>query len=266
MAISNRFAIQRVFDIRLFDLTTGECLGYIDDLKQTNFSQEGTTIFAQGGAGNPKIIGFDHSKGAKLSCQSATYDILILGTQVGSTPITGVNTNIVYTDIITVTSNVATATYTPLGTAGSEVQFAYVKNSDGSLGTKFTQDSVTSANKFTVSGKTLTFNSGDITDATEIVIFYRVTGGSTTKALESHVDEFAKNVKMVAEGLARDICTGTDHACQIIFYKSKMSNSFDFSLSSDGNPAVQSFELDALKQCGSKKLWDFIIYETSALT
>ena len=48
MAINNRFAIQRIFDLALFDLSTNECLGVMDNLKTTNFTQEGEVVYADG--------------------------------------------------------------------------------------------------------------------------------------------------------------------------------------------------------------------------
>lgn len=48
MAISNRWAIQRVFDVALFDLSTAECWGLLEDLKNTTFTQEGEVVYAMG--------------------------------------------------------------------------------------------------------------------------------------------------------------------------------------------------------------------------
>lgn len=52
MAVTSRFAIQRVFDLTLFDLSTNECLGIMDNLKTTTFTQEGEVVYAQGEINN----------------------------------------------------------------------------------------------------------------------------------------------------------------------------------------------------------------------
>lgn len=268
MAVSNKFALQRVFTAKIFDLETGENIGIFEDLKDSSFNQEGTVVYTQGGAGNAKIIGFDHSKMAKFSLNNATFDFNAFGAIVGSTPVTGTNTDYVYTDTLTVNSNATTTTYTALGTAGSEIKYAYIKNTDGSLGTKYTQDSLAGAGKFTYNPgtKAVTFNTGDITNGTEIIVFYNATAGATTRTVSSYTDLFAKNVKLVADGLARDICTGEDYGCQIIFYKAKVSNNIEFALSSAGDPAVQPIEVEALKSCGSTKLWDMIVFEDDQIS
>jgi hypothetical protein len=266
MAVTSRFAIQRVFDLTLFDLSTNECLGIMDNLKTTTFTQEGEVVYAQGGAGNPKIVGFDHSKAARFTCESATFDNLAFGAQLGATPVLGANTNIVITDVIAGGTNTATTTYTALGTAGSEVLFVYKRNADGSLGIKFTQMTGTpTTGKFiyTAGTKTLNFYAGEVSTTDTLVTFYRATAGATTLTTSSFTDVFAKSVKLVATGLVRDICTKVDYKAQIIFYSAKLSNAFELTLTADGDPAVQSIEFEALKSCNSTKLWDLIVWETT---
>lgn len=271
MSISNRWAIQRVFSVDLFDLSTGMNVGHLSDLKKTEFTQEATVVFAQGGPGNPKIIGFDHSKMSKFAISSALFDSAVIGTIQGATPVTGTNTNLVWTDTLTVTTSAtptATTTYTPLGTAGSEVQFAYVLNTDGSLGTQYTQMVGTATTgKFSVSGGTITFAFADaalLPTGTQIVVFYKATAGSDSVTISSYTDVFAKNVKLVANSLVRDTCTGVDYKAQIIYNKCKISNTFNLAVTADGDPAVQDFEAEALKSCGSTKLWDMIVYTTAS--
>lgn len=166
---------------------------------------------------------------------------------------------------MTIGTNAATTTYTALGTAGSEIKQLYVRNTDGSLGTKYVQMTGTpTTGKFVYNPgtKALTFFAGDLAAGSKIVAFYNATAGATTQTITSTTDRFAKNVKMVATGLARDICTGVDYKCQLIFYKAKISNGFEFALSADGDPSVQSLEFEALKACGSTDLWDLIVFES----
>lgn len=266
MAISNRWAIQRVFSVDLFDLSTGMNIGHLSDLKNSTFTQEATVVYSQGGPGNAKIIGFDHSKMAKFAISSAIFDSAVIGSINGATPVTGTNTNLVWTDTLTVTSNAATTTYTALGTAGSEIKYVYALNTDGSLGTQYTQAATATAGKFTYTPGTkgLAFYAGDIADTTQIVCFYTATAGSDSVTVSSYTDLFSKNVKLVANSLVRDICSGVDYKAQIIFGKCKLSNNMEFAVGADQDPAVQDFEAEALKSCSDTKLWDMIIYTTAS--
>jgi len=271
MAISDRWAIQRVFTADLFDLTNGMNIGHMSDLKESTFKQEATLVWVQGGPGNPKLLGFDHSKMASFAIKSAYFSSNVMGAQLGATPVTGTNANLVWTDTLTVTTSAtptATATYTPVGTAGSEIKYAYVLNTDGSLGTQYTQMVGTATTgKFSVSGKTITFafaDAGALPTGTQIAVFYNATAASDTVTVSSYTDLFAKNVKVVLNSLVRDLCTGLDYKAQIILYKAKASNNFTFTLTADGGPSVQDMELEALKSCSSTKLWDLIVYTTAS--
>ena len=267
MAIPSKWAIHQIFDIYLFDLATGKNLGYLTDLKQASFTQEAETVYVTGGKGNPKLVPFDHSKVAKIECQSALYENEFAGTILGSTPVAAASTSIMIPEVVTVTSNVATTTYTATGDTNDEIKFAYVRNSDGSLGTAITQAEVASSGYFTYTPgtKTLAFNSGDYEDDTEIVVFYNPTTASDTVTITSYTDQFSESVKVVAAGLARDTCTNLDYAIQIIFYQGKITNGFNLELTADGEPAVHNFSVEALKSCSSKKLFDIIIYDENTL-
>lgn len=188
---------------------------------------------------------------------------MTMGTQMGSTPITGSNTDYMYPDVIAVTSDVGATRFTALGVAGAEIKFLDLLLSDGSLGTRLTQAATPSAGKFmyTPGTKAINFFAGDVVSGTNVFGSYNATTGASTKTITSKVNLFAKNVKVVIDGLVRDTCTGLDYKAQIIFFKAKASNKFDFTLTADGQPAVQNLELEALKSCGSDDLVKMIVFD-----
>jgi hypothetical protein len=264
-ALSTKYAIQKVFDIRGFDLSTGQCLFKLDDMKNTSVKQGATTVYAEGGGGNAKIVAFDHSKTASMDCEDALLDFGVVGAILGSTPIVGSNTDLVVTDIVTASTGYCSSTYTALGTVGSQIKYCFKLNSDGSLGQMFTQDSTASASgkfAYTVGTKKLAFFAGDVTLGDQIVMFYNATAGSDTITLESFTDVFSKSIKLIANGLVRNICTDLDYKFQLIFYKAKLSNDISLETKSDGSPAVQKFMAEALKSCGTTNLFDMIVYDT----
>ena len=62
MAIdTSKFAVQQIFVVDAFDLDDGSLITRFEDLKNATLSNNGTVVYAQGGVGNPKIIGFCHS-------------------------------------------------------------------------------------------------------------------------------------------------------------------------------------------------------------
>ena len=63
MAIdTSKFAVQQIFVVDAFNLDTGALIARFEDLKNSTLNNNGTVVYAQGGVGNPKIIGFSHSK------------------------------------------------------------------------------------------------------------------------------------------------------------------------------------------------------------
>lgn len=262
--ISGRWAVQEVFDITLINALTGQIYCKLTDVKKSSFSQDATTVYAMGGKGNSKIIGFDHSKACKLSVSNATFLADLFGVQSGSDPVVGVNTNLVKFDTLTVSSDTATTSCTPLGTADEEIQWIYLIGTDGALTTAYEQDTVVSSGKFTLSGKTLTFNTSDIPDGSQIFLKYNATPDSYTTTYSGYSDIFSKQCKIVADTIVRD-CVGTDFAAQLIFYNAKIDNNFSFDLEAGGEPSIQNVEIEALKNCISTKLWDLILYDSTTV-
>ncbi len=264
MSVANRFALQQVFDVLLIDPVTDQIKCRLVDCKKTGFKQESEIKYATGGKSNVKIVGFDTSKTAVFDVSSAMILADLFGAQTGSAPVVGSNTDFVLTDILTVTSNVATCTATPLGTTNAEIAYAYIIADDGSISTEFKQDAIVGAGKFTLTGKLLTFNTGEVPDDTRILLKYNATTASDTVTYSSYADIFSDNVKVVADSVVK-ACDGEVYNAQLLIYNGKMNNNFTLDVSADGDPVIYDFSVEALKNCISTKLWDIIIYNESTI-
>lgn len=266
---TSKYGLQQVFTIKLFDTVTGQAYVQLEDMKESKFTVGQTTVYVSGGIGNPNIIGFDHSKTAKITGSNALITDGLLATQLGSDVQSLTNsTDITYTDIMTVVSaDTATTTFTATGTAGAEIGFVFIQNADGSLGQKFTQAGTVGAGLFTYTSgtKQIAFNTGEVPIGTKLVAFYKPTA-SSAKKIASYTDVFSKSVRMVADCLLRDAISKQDYQGQIIFETGKVQGAFEWAVSADGNPSVQSFEIDALKPGGSNELWSMIIYDEADLS
>ena len=85
MAIdTSKFAVQQIFVVDAFNHDTGALIARLEDLKNSTLNNNGTVVYAQGGVGNPKIIGFSHSKESTLEVESAVITGGALGIQTGS--------------------------------------------------------------------------------------------------------------------------------------------------------------------------------------
>ena len=271
MAIdTSKFAVQQIFVVDAFDLDDGSLITRFEDLKNSTLSNNGTVVYAQGGVGNPKIIGFSHSKESQLSIESAVITEGAIGMQTGSGVVSLTDTNLIPFDEVLVASSKAdeaTTTYVAQGATGSEIGFAYLLNDDGTVKKTFTQDSVVSAGKFTYasSTRTLAFNSGEVPVGSKILVIYKPKI-SAAKQITNSTETFAKNVRLNCKTLFRDTCSGKDYVGVLVIYKAKAGEEWSLELASDGAPAVHNITFEALKSCESPVLWDIFIYDTDDIT
>ena len=269
MAIdTSKFAVQQIFVVDAIDLDDGSLITRFEDLKNSTLSNNGTVVYAQGGVGNPKIIGFSHSKESQLSIESAVITEGAIGIQTGSGVKALSNTALIpFDEVLVATSDGVTTSYTASGTAGSEIGFAYVLNEDGTVAKKLEQAEAASAGKFAYAsaGKKITFNAGEVPDGSKVLVIYHPVI-KAAKQITNSTETFAKNVRLNCKTLFRDTCSGKDYVGVLVIYKAKAGEEWSLELAADGDPAVHSITFEALKSCESPVLWDIFIYDTADIT
>lgn len=228
----------------------------MDEVQEGNIknSQEKVDITGKGGR---KISSLKKNKAVTVT---ATNGLIVGGALSAQT---GTDTkqekyNVRKTEIVTVKSNKATIEGTPVGTSGTEIGFAYLKNADGSLGKKFEQNSsAESTGQFTYTEKSLTFYTGDIKDNQEVVVFYDEQVDAAVISNDS--ETYSKTLKMIIDVTAQDTCDNMYHG-QFIIPRADFSGEFEFGFGKD--PTVHIIEAESLAGgcSGSKKLWDFVVY------
>lgn len=209
------------------------------------------------GRGGRKIGSLKKNKGVTISATSGVVVAGALAAQTG-TDVEHGTFKVRKTEIVSVENNKATITGTPVGLAGSEIGYVYIKEKNA-LGKKFSQDATASATgKFAFSGKDLTFFESDINDGTEIVVFYDEEVESAKVSNDS--EKYSKVLKMYIDVTAQDTCDNLYHG-QFIVERADFNGEFELSMG--GDPTVHSIEAESLAVgcSGSSKLWDFIVYE-----
>lgn len=271
MAIdTSKFAVQQIFVVDAFDLDDGSLITRFEDLKNSTLSNNGTVVYAQGGVGNPKIIGFSHSKESQLSIESAVITEGAIGVQTGSGVIELTNTSLIpFDEVLTVSGKAdeVNTTYTAKGDSGKEIGFVYLLNDDGTVQKKFEQASVIGEGKFTYASatKTIAFNAGDAPIGSKVLVVY-YPAISSAKQITNSTEVFAKNVRLNCKTLFRDTCSGKDYVGVLVIYKAKAGEEWSLELAADGDPAVHTITFEALKSCESPVLWDIFIYDTDDIT
>ena len=237
-----------------------ECEFILDELRNVEI---------QNGQEKVDITGY---KGRKLGSLKKNKTMSITGTngllvggllaaQVGGEVSEAGTQTVRMTEIVTVNSNAATLTGTPIGTSGNELVKVFVKNPNGSLGKAFTQDSTASAGKFSFTTKTITFNEGEVVDGTEIVCFYDASVNGVKISNDS--EKYSKVLKLYVDCTAQDTCDRQYHV-QFIIPRADFSGEFTFSIGED--PMTHGFEAEGLAGgCGKiSNYWDMIVFADEA--
>lgn len=265
MAInSNKYIIQNIERITAFDLTTGVCDFIVDDLQEAQLSVSSEIVYAEGKNG-VKIGSADRNKESSFTATNGSIVDGVLAAQLGTDVEKGTFTVPNYMDILeTSDGSTATTTYTAIGKTGEEIKYIYKRNTDGTLGEKYTIASEANSTQFAYNPgtKKITLPTGVFEAGDEIVTFYDIKV-ENAKRIANQEDKFSKTDKVIFDVFAKDICTEKSYYATIIFYKGKISGTFDLQFGND--PSTQNLEITALSggcnKGASKLLWDMIIWD-----
>ena len=145
------------------------------------------------------------------------------------------------------------------GATGQEIVAVYVKNSDGSLGKKFTQNATaTNSGEFSFNDGEITLNDTDaVEDGTELVAFYDIK--VKAKKVSNVSDKYSKTLTLYIDCTAQDTC---DNQYHVQFYIPRADFHGTFDLTFGGDPSTQDFEFGALAGgcSGTNNLWDMIVF------
>lgn len=255
--IIGQYTITSLETITKYDLQTGAFCFLMDELQNATIAntEDKQDITGKGGR---KITSLKKNKAATVSGSSGLIVNGLLEEQVGSEFAEG-EVTVRYCDYIKVASNKATTSYKAVGTTGNEIGTVYVRNSDGTLGTKFTQDAAAGEGKFAYNpeSKEISFAASAVADGTELFVCYdRIANGATLKNLS---DKFSQKGEYFIDCLGEDKC-GKVYYIQIHIPKGDMSGNFDIALGD--NQTVHNFEIEALAgACGQDgELWSYTVF------
>lgn len=257
MAAPNRFAIRDAGIASFYNLVTGKAICSLTTLKTSGLDTTGETVYARGGRGNPKIVGFSSNREATLAMEDAIFDNSALFMLTGNALETGSKT-IDYHEILIVASNSATLASTPVGALVT----VYEVNTDGTNGTEITLTAGTLATgEYSISGKVMTFFAGDYVDGAKIRPYYKVATDATAKTIRVTSDAFGGTFKVILDVLVTDELTAADYQAQIVIPKGKFMDNFNMAFAAEGDPSTLNLEVEILKDPVSTDMWYMVIYD-----
>lgn len=256
MATPQRFAIRDAGKATFYSLQSGKAIVTLDTLKTSGVETTGETVYAQGGYGNARLVGFSSNREARLPLQDALFDADVLAMLTGNAIKEGKQI-IDYHEVKEVLSNKITLSKTPKGAIVS----VYKVNPDNTNGAEFTLgDPATKELEFSVNGKELTFHSS-VTNGTLIRVYYKVETAEDSKVITVSSDAFGGTFKLVLDVLVRDSADGKDYAAQLVVPRGKIEDNFTISLAVDGDPAVLDIPVECLKDPVTNNMWQLIVFD-----
>lgn len=257
MATPNRWAIRDAGIATFYSLSSGKPVTTLRTLKTSGLETTGETVYSRGGSGNAKLVGFSSNRESKLTLQDAVFDNKALAMLTGNNLVEGA-TGVVFIDTLTVASNAAALSKAPVGNLAG----VYELNVDGTLGDEIALATGTATTgQYSITGKNLTFFSGDFADGKKLAAYYRVTTDASAKTLKVTSDAFGKTFKVVLDCIVRDEFTKEDYAAQITVPNAKFEDAFNVAMAATGDPAVLDLKLEVLKDPLSSDMWSLTIYD-----
>lgn len=259
----NDLTITSLETITAYDVVTGNYKFTLDELQNATIaqSQEVTDITGKGGR---KLSSLKRNKTVTISGSNGLVSNGLLEVQTGGS-FEQKDTEVLWTDHLSVKTQSATTEYVAIGTVGAEIKSLTVKNSNG-LWTELTQASAASQGKFAYdpSTKALTFST-DVADGTEIAVTYM--RKINANVLMNMGDTYSEKCTLFVDAIAEDKCA---RAYRVQFFIPKADFSGEFSIELGDNQAVHAFEAQSLAgACGtgngaSTLLWTYTVFGADA--
>jgi hypothetical protein len=270
MATPKQFAIQQVLNLLLRRPADKSIIAYLDNLKTSGLENTMEMTYPQGGCGNVYIgVGFAHSKRAKLNVETATWNTNVMAIQNGIEVATG-DTEVIEYDVISyVTGEGYKTKFRALGAPNEEIGFVYLLNEDGTQGKVYTQTEtigMTGDNfQYSLEPQNLNFSLQEsdalrASNAKLCCAYKRMTTGDKAQKISLTGTSIPSVVLVTGYGVVMDICSNIAYLCQFNG-KAQVDGNYTFDLSADGDPSVQSLNLEFVRDCGVEELYSFVIYD-----
>ena len=225
---------------------------YFDSLKTSTLEGAATTVYAQGGKGNARLIAWEGERTLTFTMEDALISPIGFSILSGAGLVDGakqalkVHTTETTTATVTTTTEGETTTTVTikLGEQAAAKTTAYVmilKN-----GEVVSEPYVIEIGETALD--TLTIKAGDEKDAFvdggAVLVDYYVTRTAGATQIEITADKFGGNFYVEASTLFRDT-NGVDMPAEFIIPNAKVQSNFTFTMASSGDPSTFTFTMDA---------------------
>ena len=237
---------------------------YFDSLKTSSMEGAATTVYAQGGRGNSRLVAWEGERTITFTMEDALISPVGFSILSGAGLIDAEEQTIYQhvsetTDEVVVDANSVTITLEndpAVPGEGNKLResenYIYVMalDSNGEVksepyiakrtGEKVITIEITEGGKYSPADMSEDFVSGE-----SVLVDYYVARNSNAQQIEITADKFGGTYYLEASTLFRDAATGQDLPAEFIIPKCKVQSNFTFTMASSGDPSTFTFTMDA---------------------
>ena len=241
----------------------GEPVIYFDTLKTSSLEGASTTVYAQGGRGNARLMAWDGERTVTFTMEDALispegFMILsgagLIEAGAGEKAIKQHATSIVMADKDDVQDNVLTLTLevAPYVAGDGNYIYAMLMNKGEIVSEPYIASGVENSKEITISLTTAQKEGPSIEYAWElegiefdsVLVDYYVVREANARQINITPDSFGGNFYLEASTLFRDT-NGVDMPAEFIIPNCKVQSNFTFTMASSGDPSTFTFTMDA---------------------
>ena len=222
---------------------------YFDTAKTSTIEGAATTVYAQGGKGNSRLIAWEGERTVTFTMEDALisplgFSILSGAGIVEATGSNAINVHMTSQVEGTIATNSVTVDLTKAIPQNGKLLeeedniYGFILDNSGNISERLKDKSV--------SGNQITFNNVKTDDGKVIILVdYYVAMSSGVQQLEVTPDKFAGSYYLEASTLFRRQEDGVDMPAQFVIPNVKIQSAFNFSMASTGDPSTFTFTMDA---------------------
>ena len=240
-----RFGVREICNV-VFKATTQRKIGsktfekgqpvlYFDSLKTSTMEQAVTTVYAQGGRGNTRLVAWEGEKTLTFTMEDALISEMGLAILAGANLYEAGAGNTLLAHVTEITSTGTVTKKAATGTSDNIKFYALAMDDSGNVTGEPIEITIDETNK--VEGDDIVANKPYLID-----YYTEITTGATQIDIEPQ--SFGGNFYIEADTLFRDT-DGADHAAQFIIPNGKIQSNFTLTMASSGDPSTFTFTVDA---------------------
>ena len=262
-------------------LDAGMPVLYFDTLKTSTLEGAATTVYAQGGKGNPRLVAWEGDRtvtftmedalispqsfsvlsGAGLMDASAEKPIFVHATQqvavekdgsiiLDNVPATEDDSSYVETYVMLMNADGSVNTNMPpikvnLVADETTKKVANIKEVLTSALTEYNTDHKEGGAHAVADFQEKTLTDTDVVTDSILYVDYYVKAAEGVKQIDIEAGKFGGSYYLEASTLFRDQATGKDHPAEFVIPNCKVQSNFTFTMAPSGDPSTFTFTMDA---------------------